>query len=507
MNPKIAFAWLLVLSLQVAAQNAPIVQVAQGQLQGLLTQDGLREFRGIPFAQPPVGPLRWQEPQPPLPWKGMRKADKFGDRAMQTRVYSDMIFRSDTISEDCLYLNVWAPPVPGQDTLPVLVYFYGGGFMAGDGSEPRYDGASMARRGIVTVTVNYRLGIFGFFAHPELTKASPHQSSGNYGLMDQHAALVWVHNNIKAFGGDPHKVTIAGESAGSNSVSCQVATPLSKGLFRGAIGESGSCLGKNPTATLSQAEAIGQQFVQASGAGSLQALRAMSANDLLELAHSKNARFPIDIDGYFFPESPLQIYSTGKQMDVPLLAGWNSAEVNNHGVFGNNAPSVSSLADFIQKQYGDKAPEVMKAYQAYTDSEAAYVGTDLSSDRFIAFATWKWIDLHGKTNGHPVYRYQFNQVAPFNPRPLGAPHASEIPYAMGNLPLIKDMDWTPDDYKTSEAMQSYFASFVKTGNPNTTGLPTWYGWQSSIPKVMYLGPQPYSAPAKHDNRYVLMDGL
>jgi para-nitrobenzyl esterase len=256
MNPKIAFAWLLVLSLQVAAQNAPIVQVAQGQLQGLLTQDGLREFRGIPFAQPPVGPLRWQEPQPPLPWKGMRKADKFGDRAMQTRVYSDMIFRSDTISEDCLYLNVWAPPVPGQDTLPVLVYFYGGGFMAGDGSEPRYDGASMARRGIVTVTVNYRLGIFGFFAHPELTKASPHQSSGNYGLMDQHAALVWVHNNIKAFGGDPHKVTIAGESAGSNSVSCQVATPLSKGLFRGAIGESGSCLGKNPTATLSHRPAV-----------------------------------------------------------------------------------------------------------------------------------------------------------------------------------------------------------------------------------------------------------
>src|SRR5476651_2015957 len=242
---KIFLLILISMCAKVYAQSAdaPQVKTANGLLQGVVMPSGIHSFLGVPFAQPPVDDLRWKEPQAPLNWTGLRKADHFGPQAMQRAIYSDMIFRSDGKSEDCLYLNVWTPAKSAKEKLPVLVYFYGGGFIAGDGSEGRYDGEALAKRGIVTLTVNYRLGIFGFLAHQELTKESPHHSSGNYGLMDQHAALVWVQKNIAAFGGDPDKVTIAGESAGSMSVSAQVASPLSKGLFRGAIGESGAVLG------------------------------------------------------------------------------------------------------------------------------------------------------------------------------------------------------------------------------------------------------------------------
>ena len=219
----------------------PQVKTENGILEGV-DESGVKTFKGVPFAAPPVGNFRWREPQPVQRWTGVRKADKFGPRAMQLPIFGDMNFRSDGVSEDCLYLNVWTPAKSGNEKLPVLVYFYGGGFLAGDGSELRYDGESIARKGIVSVTVNYRLGVFGFFAYPELTKESPHHASGNYGLLDQNAALRWVQKNIAAFGGDPKKVTIAGESAASFSVSAQMASPLSKNLIAGAIGESGSLL-------------------------------------------------------------------------------------------------------------------------------------------------------------------------------------------------------------------------------------------------------------------------
>src|SRR4051812_8642518 len=261
--------------------TAPVVKIANGTLQGL-NESGIRTFKGIPFAAPPVGDLRWREPQPVKNWEGVRKADKFGPRAMQRAVFGDMNFRSDGVSEDCLYLNVWTPAKSANDKLPVMVYFYGGGFIAGDGSEPRYDGESMARNGIVTITVNYRLTIFGFFSHPGLTKESPHHASGNYGFMDQNAALRWVQQNIAAFGGDPKKVTIAGESAGSYSVSAQMASPLSKNLIAAAIGESGSLLNVVPPPSLNEAEQNGEQFAKAIGASSLAALRAMPAAELLQ---------------------------------------------------------------------------------------------------------------------------------------------------------------------------------------------------------------------------------
>src|SRR6476659_3030209 len=256
------------------------VKTANGTLEGTLEKTGIRSFKGIPFAAPPVGDLRWKEPQPVQNWEGVRPAKAFGPRCMQAPVFGDMGFRANGMSEDCLYLNVWTPAKSGKERLPVLVYFYGGGFVAGDGSEPRYDGESMAQKGIVAVTVNYRLGVFGFMAHPELTAESPHHASGNYALLDQNAALRWVQNNIAAFGGDPKKVTIAGESAGSIAVSALMASPLSKGLIAGAIGESGALIAPTlPPVPLAEAEAGGLKFATANNWSTLVELRATKAQE------------------------------------------------------------------------------------------------------------------------------------------------------------------------------------------------------------------------------------
>jgi para-nitrobenzyl esterase len=508
---KVSFLLLMVISYAAYSQK-PVVKTANGALQGVVDSIGITTFKGIPFAQPPVGDLRWKDPQPPKNWTGVRKADHFGPQAMQRYIYNDMLFRSDGKSEDCLYLNVWSPAKSFKEKLPVLVYFYGGGFNAGDGSEYRYDGESLAQKGIVIITVNYRLGVFGFLAHPELTKESPTHSSGNYGLMDQHAALVWVKKNIAAFGGNPDKITIAGESAGSMSVCGQVASPLSKGLFEGAIGESGSFLGNLSPIPLANAEQVGVKFAASVGASSLADLRKMNADSLLKL--SAKTHFPHDIDGHFLPESPQAIFSTGRQLDIPLLAGWNSAEVNYHSLLGKDEPTLENYKNAVQKIYADRADEVLKAYPAETDADVAQAATDLASDRFIAYATWKFIDLHSKTDGKPVYRYLFARKRPpmvsdanSGANSLGAAHASEIEYALGNLHFDKVYAWTPDDYKVSETMENYFANFIKTGNPNGEGLPTWFGIQASKPKVMVIDVDSHSEPEKTLKRYVLLDSF
>src|SRR6185437_9396642 len=308
-----------------------LVKPASGVVRGARESNGVRVFKGIPYAAPPVGELRWREPQPVRPWAGVRDATAFGDRPMQVHIWDDMIFRSSEASEDCLYLNVWTAAAAGHGArgLPVYVWFHGGGLFAGDGSEPRYDGTSFAARGIVVVTINYRLGIFGFFAHPDLTAESPHHASGNYGFLDQLAALKWVRQNIAAFGGDPGQVTIGGQSAGSRTVSGQMASPLAAGLFVRAIGESGSMMGA-VIPTLAEGERNGVAFASGVHAESLAALRAMPAPELLAAAARSGRSFGTVVDGYFLPAQPLAIYSTGKQADVPLLAGWNSAESDEH---------------------------------------------------------------------------------------------------------------------------------------------------------------------------------
>jgi para-nitrobenzyl esterase len=312
-----------------AALAADQVRTDSGIVEGITSSTSkIRVFEGIPYAAPPVGNLRWQPPQPATPWTGVRKASGFGARCMQGHLFSDMVFRDSGPSEDCLYLNVWTPADSASAHFPVMVWIYGGGFQAGASSEPRQDGENLAKKGVIVVSLNYRLGLFGFFSHPELTKESPHHASGNYGLLDQAAALEWVHRNIAAFGGDPNNVTIFGESAGSMSVSALMAAPVASSLFTRAIGESGGIVGlKGGLPALSKTEQDGARFAESVGASSLQSLRAKSAEDLLQAAtkdRTAGFRFWPNIDGYFFPESPSLIYSSGKQAHVPLLAGWNA---------------------------------------------------------------------------------------------------------------------------------------------------------------------------------------
>ena len=496
---------LTVMAQSALTDNPPRVQIANGILEGFTDPNAIHTFEGIPFAQPPVGDLRWQEPQPLQHWDGIRKADHFRSNAMQNGVFSDMIFRADSMSEDCLYLNVWTPALSTQERLPVLVYFYGGGFVGGDGSETRYDGESMARKGIVAVTVNYRLGVFGFLAHPELTQESPHHSSGNYALMDQCAALHWVADNIAAFGGDPSKVTIAGESAGSIAVSAQMASPLSKNLITGAIGESGAMI--NPTLAplpLATAEQNGLNFAQLAGAHSLAELRALPATQLLAIAKKPNAfHTAATIDGYFLPKAPVEIFAAGEQAHVPLLAGWNATETPYQALMQADAPTPENYIKKVKQLYGDQAAEVLKLYPGRTNEEMIRSATALASDRFIVYSTWKWTDLQAKTSGQPVYRYVFSK-----PRPgaTGAFHAVEIEYAMGNLAANKVYAWTADDYKVSAVMEQYFANFIKTGNPNGEGLPKWTPntangkvWQMNINVESRLEPE------KDRARYLFLD--
>ena len=480
---------------------AVLVKTANGAVEGAVSAStGIRMFKGIPFAEPPEGKLRWKAPMPVKNWTDVRDATQFGPRCMQLPIFGDMNFRSNGMSEDCLYLNVWTPAKTAKAKLPVMVYFFGGGFVAGDGSEPRYDGESMATHGIVAVTVNYRLGVFGFLAHPELSRESPHHASGNYGLLDQNAALVWVKRNIAAFGGDPNRVTIAGESAGSFSVSAQMGSPLSKGLIAGAIGESGSLLGLQPTATLAHAEELGEQFAKSVGASSLADLRAMSAHNLLHsTGRNGMARFPVTVDGYFFPESPLAIFAAGHQAHVPLLAGWNSEEMNARAVLGKEDPAPGNFQAAVKKLYGDHADELLKLFPATTNEEVLDQATELAGDRFTAFSTWKWIELSAQTGAKPVYRYFYARPRPpmnksmgdavaglaggvlrgeaaranAAPPPRGAVHSAEIEYALGNLSTNKVYDWTQDDYKISKLMEAYFANFIQHGDPNGEGLPKW----------------------------------
>ncbi|WP_158826281.1 carboxylesterase/lipase family protein [Mucilaginibacter lacusdianchii] len=510
------------------------VKVANGMLEGTTENSGIKSFKGIPFAKPPVGDLRWKEPQPADNWEGVRKADHFGNNAMQKKVFGDMQFRSSGMSEDCLYLNVWTPAKTLREKLPVLVYFYGGGYVAGDGSEPRYDGENMAKQGIVTLTINYRLGVFGFLAHPELTQESPHHASGNYGLLDQNAALRWVQQNIAAFGGDPKRVTIAGESAGSISVAAQMASPLSKNLIAGAIGESGAMIKPTLAAVpLAQGEKNGQAFAQKANANSLAALRAMPAEQVLDIAAQPGAfSTAATVDGYFLPKQVTDVFAAGEQARVSLLAGWNSAEVPFQALLGGDAPTPENYANKVKQLYADQAADVLKLYPGKTQEEVIQSATALASDRFIAYSTWKWLDLHSKTSGRPVYRYLFSKIKPpmtaqfagattglagginkngsndaiKQPAQVGAPHAFEIEYAMGNLATNPVYAWTDEDYKTSDVMLRYFANFIKTGDPNKAGLPKWVpvGSSSDVP-YMNIGVDTKPELAFHDNRYLFLD--
>jgi para-nitrobenzyl esterase len=433
-----------------------------------------------------------------------------------------MIFRDAGPSEDCLYLNVWTPVASANAHLPVMVWIFGGGFQAGAVSEPRQDGENLARKGVVIVSMNYRLGVFGFFSHPELTKESPHKASGNYGLLDQAAALNWVHENIAAFGGDPGNVTIFGESAGSMSVSAQMASPLSKGLIRRAIGESGAVFMLTPRMPpLSETEKTGAKFAASLGATSLDALRAKSADEILQAALKQGNggfRFWPNIDGYFFPESPSAIYAAGKQAHIALLAGWNTDEQAYGRLLGKSEPTKENYAAKIRAEFGNDADEVLKVYPGNDSQEVKASARDLAGDQFIAYSTWKWLDMQLSTGGSPVYRYHFEQAPPMaaGEASRGAYHSADIEYVFETLDS-KHLPWTEEDRKLSGMISSYWTNFAKTGNPNGAGLPQWPGYKSPKYELMHLhvgttdaakaSSRPYAAPDKLRARYELLDRI
>jgi para-nitrobenzyl esterase len=508
------------LSARALADNQ--VRIDSGIVEGKSTgEKGVRAFLGIPYAAPPVGDLRWREPRPVAPWQGVRQATEFGPRAMQGSVYSDMRFRDAGPSEDCLNLNVWTPAKSATKRLPVMVWIYGGGYEAGGTSEPRQDGAHLATKGVVVVSMNYRLGVFGFFSHPELSAESGH-GSGNYGIMDQTAALRWVQRNIAAFGGDPTNVTIFGESAGSYSVSVQMASPTARGLFQKAIGESGSMVGTRRipahVLSLAAAERNGVEFVRLMGAKSIAQLRAKSAAEVLKASlEDKKLKDGIVVDGYVLPKDVYTLYAEGSQARVPLLAGWNSDESRVFAVFGSKRPTAKSFSDSVHLEYAELADDVLRLYPAQTDAQAVRSAGDLAGDRFIVSSMWNWIEMQLRSGASPVYRYQFDRAIPVEPgtevngspataADVGAPHAGEIPYVFGAFGSNPRAPWLPDDHRISDMMEAYWTNFAKRGNPNGRGLPKWpqYLAKDNYP-VMHLDVVAKPEPEEHRSRHAFWD--
>ena len=494
----------MAISIATSAQDAVSVKTSYGILEGL-DISGIKTFKGVPFAAPPTGDNRWREPQPLQPWQGIRECHDYAPDPMQEPIFGDMNFGADSISEDCLYLNIWTPAITMNEKLPVLIYFNGGGLMAGSGSEPRYAGMAMARRGMICVTANYREGIFGFFAHPELSKETPYKGSGNYGFLDQQAAIRWVHENISLFGGDPERITIAGESAGSMSVSALMASPLSRGLFAQAIGSSGSVIADKRVKSLAEAEKAGMEMMRRMGYKNVKEMRKVPAEVLMKQANVRNV--PVyNIDNHFLTEQPFATYAAGRQMRVPLLVGGNSLEMSPAAYFGYITMSgreitMEDIAKTASGMFGDNTDEMLSLY-GITAPDDIYKqpGIDLCGDLFLAYSTWRWGNIHNATSGQPVYRYLYSRERPKMmiegkvaglaggvkdkteaeevvenkiPEIHGAVHSADIEYAMGNLPTNRVYDWQPEDYMVSDIFMGYYANFVKTGNPNGIGLPQW----------------------------------
>lgn len=457
-----------------ARKNTDTIRIETGFISGVKNySDGVTAFKGIPFAAPPVGDLRWKAPQPAEAWAGVKKCTAFGPSPMQGKPVPFMVYTpeflipEEPISEDCLYLNVWTKAEKGTKK-PVFVWIYGGGFTSGGTAVPIYDGEAMAKKGIIFVSVNYRVGVFGFLAHPELTKESPDKASGNYGLLDQVAALKWIKRNISAFGGDPDNVTIAGQSAGSMSVNCLVASPVAKGLFNKAIAESGSFMMSNPTLqtfTLGEAEQQGLKLAESVHAASLEELKKVPAADLMKFP----ARYSPIVDGYVLPETVARIFVDGKENDVPVLTGWNADESFVAGFKSKEQFKEQALA-----QYGADAPTFLKYFPAINAEQAIRSQVKLSRDMIFAASGFKWAIVQSSKGKAPIYVYYFSRKLPATPDfvKYGAFHTGEVAYVMDNLKFLH-RPWEAADHQLAAAMSNYWINFIKFGNPNGKGLPVW----------------------------------
>lgn len=478
------------------------IQTQAGVVEGI-AEDGVKKFLGVPFAAAPVGELRWKAPQPLVSWEGVRETKAFADDPMQPNIFGDMNFRGSGRSEDCLYLNIWTPADFADEGLPILIYFNGGGLMAGSGSEPRYDGTAISQLGVISVTANYREGIFGYFAHPELTAEAPYKGSGNYGFLDQVAAIQWVKDNIAAFGGDPNRINIVGESAGSFSTSLLMCSPLSRGNLAGVMGSSGAEVLPYGAVPQVDAENAGKQLLESKGINTLAEARALSA-DSLQALFPPRSMANVVLDGYFMKESADDVFMKGEQAQVPLLVGWNSQEGSPMSSLRNQEATLANYKKAMTATFGAMTDEIFEAYGLLTDADLmSQKSLNLASDLFTGFPTWKWADYHAKTSQQPVYRYKYmhprpqvsakmgNKVAALaggvremteeekkaeaeKPKiPSGAVHSADIEYAMGNLASNEYYDWQDEDYAISKLFLTFYANFCKYGNPNGEGLPTW----------------------------------
>ena len=467
---------------------AQVARTDSGLVQGV-TSGGITIFKGVPFAAPPTGELRWRPPQPAAAWRGVRKADAFAPACMQTGV-SMPGEAPPTISEDCLYLNIWKPADTKGKNLAVLVKIYGGGFSSGSAAMPLYWGDKIAARGVIVVTFGYRLGPFGFLAHPELTAESPNHSSGNYGLLDQVAALEWIKRNIGAFGGDAERVTIMGQSAGGNAVSILMASPIAKGLFQRAIAQSGGLfepIKLAPHYLLANAEKQGLAYADSVGAQSIAGLRALAADALLRgragtVAHAV-------IEPYLLPRMPYDVFAAGAQNDVPLLLGSNANEAGAM-IPGLDSVTASTFEADIEKQIGRLPPQLLAAYPHADDKQAREARLGFERDLRFGWDMWAWARLAAIKGRSNVYYYHFTKAPPFPAGSIyqdwGASHFAELWYMFDRLHQ-ENWDWTAADRTLVDTMSGYWVNFAKDGDPNGRGLPPWPAFKGTDGNVQYLG--------------------
>ena len=489
MNRAAFLATILFAGTAVAAIDDP-VRLDTGMISGAATSSpDVRVFKAIPYAAPPVGDLRWRAPRPAAHWEGTRKADEFSPVCMQGG--------NQKMSEDCLYLNVWTGANAAGEKRPVMFWIYGGGYYTGSGSQPMYDGTAWAQKGAVVVTFNYRLGNFGFFAYPELTKESDRRGAANFGVMDAIAALHWVQKNIAQFGGDPKRVTILGESAGAGMVANLMAMPSAKGLFERAVGESSawSTATVAPLTTLADAEQQGAKLADAVGAKSLPELRAKPAEEILKAGRGSG---PV-VDGWLIPEDPGKVFAAGKQIDIPVLTGSNRDES-----FGGNPKSAADFVEQAHKRFGDLADSFLKLYPASSDEQARESAFYSGRDE-MAFVMRNWAHLAEKPGKRKAFVYYFTQQpprlpnarGPFAPGPHGsATHVSEILYVFGHLDGSRP--WTDSDREVADEMSSSWVNFAKNGDPNGQGLSKWPVYDGKPPSVRVFGNPPEGTQAPSD---------
>ena len=474
---------LSVLPLAGIAQLAAPVKVQQGLVQGTV-EDGLSVFKGIPFAAPPVGEFRWKAPHPAASWSGVKSTTQFAPAPFQGGN------PPSGKSEDCLYLNIWSPAKSPKENLPVLVWIYGGGFSFGATSEPVYTGENLAKKGVILVSIAYRVGQMGFLAHPELSAENPQRVSGNYGLLDMIAGLKWVQQNIKAFGGNPAQVTIFGESAGGIAVSMLAASPLAKGLFHGAISQSGGSFGPYRSTTypgenmklLSFAEKQGLEFMEKAGAKSLADLRNIPA-DKLPMGFGQPGAWPI-IDGYVVPDDQHLLYERKKYNDTPILIGYNSDE----GASFAPPKTPKEYVDGTNKRYGKFADELIKAYPV-EETKVPKTARDLARDAAFGWQTWSWARLQAQTGKSKVFYYYFDQHPDYpadSPRHgYGSPHGQDVGFVFGHI-NPNSQEKTPSDADVSETIMTYWTNFAKYGDPNGKGVPKWEPFSIQKPGVMHF---------------------